>query len=90
MSKTMKIEVITPEKEFFAGEVESLIVKTLEGYEGFLPGHSWTVDLLDEGVMTIREPGKEPRKANIAKGYIDVKDFILVFTDEANWIDNAK
>lgn len=83
---TMRIEVVTPAKEFFAGEVESLVVKTTDGYEGFMAGHSWQVSLLVKGDMTIREPGKEPRKARLGSGYIDVKDSVLVFVDEAQWL----
>lgn len=90
MAKTVNLTVITPEQEFYKGQVESLMVKTLEGYEGFLPGRSYMVGLLDEGNMVIREPGKAPRKAHIKGGYVDIKDEFLVLTDIATWLDETE
>ena len=80
------MEVITPERLFYEGEVEMVIVRTLIGYEGFLANHSWACKLLDTGVLKIRENGaKEFKIAAITGGFIDVKDRIIIFTDAAEW-----
>lgn len=82
----IKLEVITPSKKFYSGEVELVIVRTLTGEEGFMAGHSWACKLLDVDAMWIREPGKkEFRTAAVAGGFIDVKDSIIVYTDAAEW-----
>lgn len=80
------MEVITPERLFYEGDVEMVIVRTLIGYEGFLANHSWACKLLDTGVLKIRENGaKEFKIAAITGGFIDVKDRIIIFTDAAEW-----
>ncbi|MDD4564035.1 MAG: ATP synthase F1 subunit epsilon [Eubacteriales bacterium] len=86
MPKSMQLEVITPSKLFYKGEVELVIVRTLTGDEGFMAGHTWAVKLLDAGELWFQEAGsKDFRVTAIAGGYIDVKDNIIIFTDAAEW-----
>lgn len=80
------LEVITPSKLFYKGEVELVIVRTLTGDEGFMPRHTWAVKLLDAGELWFQEAGSTEFKiAAIAGGYIDVKENIIIFTDAAEW-----
>ena len=51
MAKSFKLEVITPSKLFYKGDVEIVIVRTLEGEEGFMADHSWACKLLDVGEL---------------------------------------
>lgn len=93
MSKTVRLEVITPSKVFYRGRVELVIVRTLEGDEGFMAGHSWACKLLDIGELWIQEAGKSQRDedwkvAAIAGGFIDVRDSIIIYTDAAEWSDD--
>ncbi len=89
MANAVNVEVVTPGKKFFQGPVECITVKTLEGEESFMAGHTWACKLLDTGIMKIREQGEEePRVAAISGGYIDVRDNILVFTDAAEWAED--
>ncbi|MBR0599180.1 ATP synthase F1 subunit epsilon [Sinanaerobacter chloroacetimidivorans] len=86
MAKSMLLEVITPSKLFYKGEVELVIVRTLTGDEGFMAGHTWAVKLLDAGELWIQEAGsKEFKVAALAGGYVDVKDDVVIFTDAAEW-----
>jgi F-type H+-transporting ATPase subunit epsilon len=86
MAKSFKLEVITPERLFYEGDVEMVIVRTLEGYEGFLANHSWACKLLDTGKLRIKEAGaREFKLAAITGGFIDVKDRVVVFADAAEW-----
>ncbi len=86
MAKTFKLEVITPERLFYEGDVEMVIVRTLVGYEGFLANHAWACKLLGTGIMRIKEPGtKEFKIAATTGGFIDVKDRVTIFTDAAEW-----
>jgi F-type H+-transporting ATPase subunit epsilon len=86
MAKTFNLEIITPERLFYEGVVEMVIVRTLLGYEGFLANHSWACNLLDTGILRIKEAGaKEFKVAAITGGFIDVKDQIVIFTDAAEW-----
>lgn len=91
MSRTIKLEVITPSKVFYRGKVELVIARTLDGDEGFMAGHSWACKLLDIDELWIQEAGKsrdEFRVAAIAGGFIDVKDSIIIYTDAAEWSED--
>ncbi len=96
MAKSVTLEVVTPSKLFYKGEIELVIVRTLMGDEGFMANHAWACKLLDTGELWIKEAGqKEYKIAAIAGGYIDVKDDIIIFTDAAEWpyeidLDRAK
>ena len=87
MAKTVKLEVITPSKLFFRGDVEMVVIKTDIGEEGFMANHSYACKLLVPCEMRIKTgPGKNDYKhAAIAGGFIDVKDNIIIFTDAAEW-----
>lgn len=88
MAKSIRLEVITPSKLFYKGDIELVIVRTLTGDEGFMANHTWACKLLDAGELWIQEAGsKDFKVAAIAGGYIDVKDYIVIFTDAAEWPD---
>ena len=86
MAKSVRLQVITPSKLFYEGEVNLVIVKTLTGEEGFMAKHSWACKLLDVGALWIQEAGsKEFIEAAVSGGFIDVKDDIIIYTDAAEW-----
>ena len=90
MSRLVKLEIITPSKVFYRGMVRMVIVRTLEGDEGFMAGHSWACKLLDVGELWIQEETDSPSEdswkvAACAGGFIDVQDSIIIYTDAAEW-----
>ncbi|MDD4122496.1 MAG: F0F1 ATP synthase subunit epsilon [Eubacteriales bacterium] len=86
MPNSVMLEVTTPSKLFYKGEVDLVIVRTLTGDEGFMAGHSWAVKLLDAGELWFQEAGSKDFKiAALAGGFIDVKDSITIFTGAAEW-----
>ena len=90
MANSVKLEIITPSKVFYRGQVELVIVTTPEGEEGFMYGHSWACKLLAIGSLWIQEKDAakdEFRAAAVAGGFIDVKDSIIIYTDAAEWAD---
>ncbi|MDR1065819.1 MAG: F0F1 ATP synthase subunit epsilon, partial [Clostridiales bacterium] len=50
----MELLIETPEKKFFSGEVESVIVDTVDGKIGVLSGHAPTVAALATGRVRIK------------------------------------
>jgi F-type H+-transporting ATPase subunit epsilon len=88
MANHFSLEILTPEKLFYCGDAELVIVKTLTGEEGFMARHTWACKLLDTGELWFREAGgKDYKLAAISGGFIDVKDKIHVYTDAAEWPD---
>jgi F-type H+-transporting ATPase subunit epsilon len=80
------LDIITPEKLFYRGEVELAIARTLAGDEGFMANHTWACKLLATGELWIQEAGqKDFRIAAISGGFIDIKDKFTIFTDYAEW-----
>ena len=91
MANTVSLEVITPSKMFYRGNVQLVIVTTLDGDEGFMAGHSWACKLLDVGELWIQEEGADKntwRVAAVAGGFIDVKDNIVIYTDAVEWSED--
>ncbi|MDR3295142.1 MAG: F0F1 ATP synthase subunit epsilon [Clostridiales Family XIII bacterium] len=86
MADSVRLDIITPERLFYRGEIELVIARTLAGDEGFMAHHTWACKLLDTGELWIQEAGsKDFRIAAISGGYIDVKESIVIFTDAAEW-----
>ncbi len=86
---TVNLEVITPSKLFYKGNVEIVICRTLMGDEGFMAGHSWAVKLLDIGELWIREAGSKTFKiAAVSGGFVDVQEDIVIYTDAAEWSED--
>ena len=88
---SVKLEIVTPSKLFYRGEVDLVIVTTLEGDEGFMAGHCWGCKLLDIGELWIQEKGAgkdEWRVAALAGGFIDIKDSIIIYTDAVEWSED--
>lgn len=90
-TNSVRLEVITPSKLFYRGEVDLVIVTTLDGDEGFMAGHAWACKLLDISELWIQEKGagKDDWKvAAISGGFIDVKDSIVIYTDAVEWSED--
>ncbi|MDR2296651.1 MAG: F0F1 ATP synthase subunit epsilon [Clostridiales Family XIII bacterium] len=86
MPKSVLLDIITPEKLFYRGEIELVIARTLTGDEGFMASHIWACKLLATGELWIQEAGKKDfRIAAVSGGFIDIKDKFTIFTDYAEW-----
>ncbi|MGI6685661.1 MAG: F0F1 ATP synthase subunit epsilon [Bacillota bacterium] len=82
--KSIKFEVVTPEKIVFSAEVDSLIVPAALGYLGILPNHAPMVTALDIGVIKFKTEGKTKKMA-ISGGFMEVinnKAVVLADTAE--------
>lgn len=67
----MQLQIITPEKTTFDGEIDELIVPTVNGELAILPMH---VDLLSQvvpGEITVKQKGKEHHIA-VTGGFLQI------------------
>jgi F-type H+-transporting ATPase subunit epsilon len=88
VNKSFWLDVVTPSKKFFSGEVEEVIITTQLGKEGFMAKHSWTCKILDAGELWIRELGAAPDEwkiASAAGGFVDVKENMVIYIDAIEW-----
>lgn len=82
-----KLEIITPEKKFFDGETEQIIVRTTVGDVGILNGHEPYCAALGIGQMRIMMDGKL-RHAATSGGIIKVsREKTVVLVDSCEWAD---
>lgn len=85
MASTFNIEIVTPERKFFSGEVEMVILKTPEGEMGILAGHTPMVVAIAVGPIKIKR-GNDWLEAVLTEGFMEVKqDKTVILTDAAEW-----
>jgi len=85
MSATFNLEIVTPERSFFSGEVEMVILKTPEGEMGVLKGHTPMVVAVAVGAIKIKKDG-EWLEALLTEGFMEVRlDKTVVLIDTAEW-----
>lgn len=69
----MKIEIITPDKHLFKGEIESIKVPGSKGTFTILNNHAPIISTLEKGKLLITTIDKEDKEFEIESGLIDVK-----------------
>lgn len=72
MGKRFRVEIVTPEKVFFSGEAESLIVPAERGYLGVLAGRAPLLGTLRTGAITIRRPDGSELHCATGGGFLEV------------------
>ena len=83
MAKTFYLEILTPEKEFFKGDVESVIMPAIDGEYGVRPGHEPVVTALEPGTVRYSVEGKW-NEVVVSQGFAEVKaDYTVLFTGSA-------
>ncbi len=85
--KPFTLKIITPEKVFFDGETEQIIVRTTEGDVGVLAGHEDYVADLPAGPFKAKVDGKF-KIAAISGGVLKVsKESTTILAMAAEWSD---
>lgn len=83
------LTVITPEKTFFDGETDEVIVRTTEGDIGILANHISLVASLPSGPMKIRNDDGSFRVAAVSVGLIKVGgNSVHIFADAVEWAED--
>ncbi len=68
----MKLIVLTPEKEVYKGDIQSVKVPGTKGQFEILKGHAPIVSSLSEGTVSIVADNGEKQFFNIKKGFLEV------------------
>ena len=77
------IEIVTPERKFFSGEVESVYLPGTEGEIGALPGHAPLVTGVNPGELRYKIDGNEEELAG-GSGFAEVtQEQVTILTDLA-------
>lgn len=82
-----KLQIITPEKTVFDGDIEQVIVRTTVGDVGILKGHEPYCAAIGVGQMRVMVNG-EFRRAATSGGIIKVsKDLTTILVQTCEWAD---
>lgn len=88
MATPFQLTVITPEKTFFDGETQQVIVRTTEGDIGILANHTSLVASLPSGPMRVMMEDGKYRTAAVSAGLIKVGgNKVHIFADAVEWAD---
>jgi F-type H+-transporting ATPase subunit epsilon len=78
------LEIVTPERLAYSGEVDSVQVPGIEGELGILPHHAPLVSTLGIGELRMRKGGGEETFA-IAGGFVQVRpDKVVIMAETAD------
>jgi F-type H+-transporting ATPase subunit epsilon len=80
----LHLEIVTPERRAFEGDVDEVILPGSEGEMGILPHHAPLISLLGQGVLRLRHGGEEQEFA-IFGGFVQVRpDRVVVLAETAD------
>jgi F-type H+-transporting ATPase subunit epsilon len=86
MANTFLLSILTPEHEFYHGQVEMLNVSALDGQMTILAGHAPTVVGLTEGELSLRDVNGITRWAAASDGFMTVtQDETVMMLQSAEW-----
>lgn len=79
------LKIITPDREFYAGDVEMVEFNTIEGEVGILKGHIPISMIIAPGVLTITSDG-ESTNAALHAGFVEVlPDRVTILAEIIEW-----
>lgn len=85
MARTLKCDIVTPEKQIFSEEASFVSAPSVSGEVGILPLHAAYVSALKTGQVVVKYPDeKNSRYFVISGGYLEVKDDeVIILADSA-------
>ena len=87
MADMFKLQVVTPDKEFYGGEASMVELTTTEGQIGVYANHIPLTAIVAPGVLRIHE-GSEVKKAALHAGFIEIlPDEVKILAEVAEWPD---
>ena len=90
---TLKLEIITAEREIFADDIDILVAPGIEGELGILPHHAPLMTMIQPGELLVRKNGEETYMV-VTGGFLEVRpDKVIVVADaceRAEEIDVAR
>ena len=93
MAETMKLQVITPDAEFFNGDTTMVELNTANGEMGIFPQHIPLTVAVEPGVLKIHQD-KQEKKAALLSGFIQIMpEKVTILAEACEWpedIDGAR
>lgn len=84
-NKTFNLQIISPTRIFFDGEVNMVEMKTTEGEIGVLPEHIPLTAILEPGIMRIKKADGK-KEAALHDGFVQIqKDRVTILAESCEW-----
>ena len=86
--KKFQLEVISPERVFYTGDVEMVELNTTEGEIGIYAGHIPLTTIVAPGVMTITESAGQLKEAAVLEGSMEITpEKVTILAQSCEWPD---
>ena len=83
MAKTFLLDIVTPERQFFTGQVESLILPASDGSYGVEPGHEPVVAAVEPGETRYKVDGQW-QSVIVTQGFAEImSDYAVLLVSTA-------
>jgi F-type H+-transporting ATPase subunit epsilon len=84
MAATLKLEIVTPERTAFSGDVYSVVMPTVDGEIGVFPDHIPLITAIEPGELVVAMDGGKQEYLAVGEGFVEVTgDHVWVMTDMA-------
>lgn len=81
----MTLQIVSPDRVFYEGEITMLELMTTEGEIGVYPGHIPMVNILKPGIVTIHE-GDQIKRAAVHAGFVEIlQTGAVIIAEIAEW-----
>lgn len=78
----MILEILTPDKKIYEGEVTSVTVPGTDGSFEILNNHAPIISTLEDGKVSVRSAGKSEERFLIKGGVVEVNDNHIIVLAE--------
>ncbi len=78
----MKLDIITPDKKLFSGEIKSIVLPGVEGSFGILNNHAAMISTLKNGRIKVTEANQSVQIFDISGGVVEVSNNIITVLAE--------
>lgn len=86
----LQVEVVSADSRVWSGEARTVVVRTVEGDLGVLPGHVPTVAMLVPGEVRIQPASGDAVRARVEGGFLSVEhDRVTVVCEAAALVEPA-
>ena len=83
--RNFRLEIITPERVFYEGDVNMVEFNTTEGEIGVYKGHVPMTVIINPGVLTISEADRA-KNAALHAGFVEIlQDKVTVLAESVEW-----
>ena len=83
--KKMMLEVVNPYEVFFEGRIESIVLPTVDGQYGIMPGHSPIVVAVAPGIARVEMDG-ETKVFTVSEGFAEIgQHAVIIVCNAAEW-----